>query len=865
MVDRTERETKKSEAPQSFSPHNSITVIDENGSRILRPVEININNVGLKAAGLSSLPSEWTLPFLVVTSNGFKQFHGDPKFDQWLARFFGKSKTKKLIVRSSGVAEDMLNRGQLESTVCDISKVGNAIHNLEAQLPSGGGESVHWVVQEFAESKSKGHLSNERHLRRESRDWLAEFEVDEGIQPSPIPLSIRQWREGADPDTDLDLACSTSYGVSLVLRKVAKWAFKYAPTRFHFEWVWDGSKVRVVQGDKESSTKGVNPNSILPKTIAVVEVRSLQLFRVANNTDFASLGKLRNAKLYADLGYSMPTFFRAESKEFFANVMAGKVPDALREDLTILTQRPLIIRTDGEDIPKEKMEMLPRSDELRTAEEAEEWLLTRFSEQIRKSELEQNEVTLIAHQFIPSVASAWARAEPNQRIVRIEALWGIPEGLYYFAHDTFEVDTLRVPLKKPALGVKEKFTLRQRLRYKGSFIGPDESGEWIAQSTASPFDWTRSIKRDEWLYEIAKITRFIAEECGYPVSVMWFIDNHASATQHRVLPWFHSRSDVAKAKAASPRHKYSRGYSIEVANIDDWNSLKSAIARKEVVDRILLRLTDPVLIRNPDFTRELGHFARENGLVIELQGGILSHAFYLLQQTGANVECIDLYGTDDEVIEFNKVVRDKIPDIIQQGGEQVEIIRLTGDAFVRALQKKLVEEAFEAMDAQSGEELIGELADIQEVVNAIREKLDVSITELEQLRDDKNKKRGAFGKGLMLTRTSIQHSVHEARPPESVESEITAIKDVTELPSRQIYRRPDLIRVNQLPEKRLTFEIEVSDLGRDLQPLHFSLPIDGEEREFRLIVDLDRNNSTVRGLVRLRVEPLQLNLDFDKE
>jgi len=850
------------EESPSFKAQRSITVINESGSSILLAERVTPEEVGIKAFGLASLPSEWTKRFLVVTSDGFNTNGSNPKFQEWIVDFFGAFDVK-VFVRSSGTAEDMQSRGQLESMVCDIAQVSDCIRTLEARRSADSGGTIHWVVQEHIEPQSKGHLSNERHLRRESRDWIAEFEVTEGLPPNPIRISIRQWRDGSD--IDLDLACSSSFGISLVLKKVAKWALRYSPSRFHFEWVWDGARVWIVQGEVGTNIGGVNPRSILPKIIPQVKVAALQVFRASNDSDFATLGKLKNAKLYVDLGYAMPTFYRAESESFLTAVLAGTVPEKLRADLAILIQGPLIIRSDGEDIPEKKREMLPRSDELRTVEEAEEWLLTKFVEQIRTSKLEGNKITLIAHHFIPSVASAWARAEPSQRIVRIEALWGIPEGLYYFAHDTFEVDTMRVRLDQPVLGAKEKYNLRQRLRYKGSFIGPDEAGEWVAQVTATPFDWTRSVRRDDWLFEIAKTTRFIAEHCGFPVSVMWFIDNHASATSHRVLPWYHSKSDLAKAKAAAPRHKFSRGYSIEVATVDDWERLKSAVAQKEIVDRILLRPIDPKLIRNPDFTKELGNFANENKIVIELQGGILSHAFYLLQKTGANVECIDLYGADDEVIEFNKVVRDKIPEIIRQGGEQVEILHLAGDALVRALQKKLVEEAFEAMDAQSGEELVGELADVQEVIRAICQKLNVSNADLEQLRQDKSLKRGAFDKGLMLTRTSIQHSVHENSPEETPDLEVSAIKDVTELPSRHVYRRPDLIRVNQLPEKRLAFEIEVSDLGVDFKPLNFSLPIDGEEREFRLIVDLDRTASTVRGLVRLRVEPQQLVLDFDNE
>ena len=64
------------------------------------------------------------------------------------------------------------------------------------------------------------------------------------------------------------------------------------------------------------------------------------------------------------------------------------------------------------------------------------------------------------------MASAWAGAEPGKRWVRIEALWGIPESLYWHSHDTFEVDTEKADL---ASGYDKEFEypIRHRERFKG--------------------------------------------------------------------------------------------------------------------------------------------------------------------------------------------------------------------------------------------------------------------------------------------------------------------------------------------------------------------------------------------------------------
>ena len=115
------------------------------------------------------------------------------------------------------------------------------------------------------------------------------------------------------------------------------------------------------------------------------------------------------------------------------------------------------------------------------------WLLNDFKSKIEQSRLNDERLCLLAHHFVPSVASAWAGAKPGNRIVRIESLWGIPEGLYWHSHDTFEVDTLDVNISDE-VNKKPPYKIQDRLRYKGTFIAPDVEGNWIPQQTMQPFD-----------------------------------------------------------------------------------------------------------------------------------------------------------------------------------------------------------------------------------------------------------------------------------------------------------------------------------------------------------------------------------------
>jgi predicted house-cleaning noncanonical NTP pyrophosphatase (MazG superfamily) len=70
---------------------------------------------------------------------------------------------------------------------------------------------------------------------------------------------------------------------------------------------------------------------------------------------------------------------------------------------------------------------------------------------------------------------------------------------------------------------------------------------------------------------------------------------------------------------------------------------------------------------------------------------------------------------------YNKLVRDRIPEIIRASGKECETDTLSHEAFQSALLDKLVEEAIEARVA-TRERLPSELADVLEVV--VKRRLD---------------------------------------------------------------------------------------------------------------------------------------------
>ena len=222
--------------------------------------------------------------------------------------------------------------------------------------------------------------------------------------------------------------------------------------------------------------------------------------------------------------------------------------------------------------------MLPRSDELRSPEAALSYLIGSFTEKIKAAGLEKTGLCLIAHHFIPATSSAWCKAHPDQRRVRIESLWGIPEGLYWYAYDVFDVDT-QVSKLAPNQRQPDELKIRERLRYKERFVAPDENGAWIVQQTAAGPDWSRSIQREEWIKEIAWTSRRIANAVGKSVVVMWFIDIPQSISSHRVIPWYHepSHRESPPSKAA-PRKKISTQIEYVIQNTTDWHNLQKTLS-----------------------------------------------------------------------------------------------------------------------------------------------------------------------------------------------------------------------------------------------------------------------------------------------
>ena len=95
---------------------------------------------------------------------------------------------------------------------------------------------------------------------------------------------------------------------------------------------------------------------------------------------------------------------------------------------------------------------------------------------------------------------------------------------------------------------------------------------------------------------------------------------------------------------------------------------------------------------------------------------------------------------------YNKLVRDKIPELIRIQGEIPKIRILSDEEYSDALAQKLNEETAEFQKEKNLEEL----ADILEVVYALSEDLGYTKAELLQAYEEKHVARGGFQSRIFL-------------------------------------------------------------------------------------------------------------------
>jgi len=99
---------------------------------------------------------------------------------------------------------------------------------------------------------------------------------------------------------------------------------------------------------------------------------------------------------------------------------------------------------------------------------------------------------------------------------------------------------------------------------------------------------------------------------------------------------------------------------------------------------------------------------------------------------------------------YNKLVRDRIPQIIEKTGKTFQTRILSEEEYMIELKEKLHEELEEYLNATNNQEAVEELADMMELINSLASIHHSSLYEIDTLRQKKAKERGGFNEKIFL-------------------------------------------------------------------------------------------------------------------
>lgn len=708
---------------------------------------------GIKGSGLRDLPGLWTPRFFLVSKRLYLQFQDITEYGQSLSmdmviagteaqdlctalRRIESNQDSWVIARSSAIDEDIDWRGRYKSEPC-LAKTDDvlcAIGRVFESCPPEDTTEMGIVVQSYIRMrKASGHLSNERRVSRSVSSWVCEFDSVSGSGSASIQKMTSVGVESADENREL--LCVDNGSLVQALKHIAAWACN-RKRRIHFEWLWDGTRLWIVQADVIPEAPGHTPSATAWHGAPVAETGPLSVLISERTVPKDRWAKLDCVKVFRQCHLPTTDLWLLEDQATLAGLAKGQCSAELRNDIEVLLAAPIVIRTDVRHADDRSRFMLPRTHTLDSVDAVVEFLIV-TSIRIAKECGETSSVCFIFHRFIPARSSAFGLAAPNQTRVKVDGIWGFPDGLLFYPHDSYD-------LTRDATG-----KIHKRVRYKREFLDTDVNGRWIPKRLGQPLDRKSSLEDDE-LREIAKGTYQVALAVDAPVQVMWFIGIPSGIGHPKCLPWFFDVVSPPREVVSQPPTLGGRDPIIRKP--EDLELLRSEIEDTKSVSTIRLRPL-PELLRSREFMESVAAFAQRLSLSVLIEGSVLSHAYYILRQCGVRVACADPFAPVFKRQKFDKLVRDKIPLRIQSRGEEVNVVRLQQHELTSVLRSKAVEEALELFWAETFEEMREEIADLLEVIRALCVHEHIEDSELKRLEEAKRENRGAFDRGFFLKET----------------------------------------------------------------------------------------------------------------
>jgi predicted house-cleaning noncanonical NTP pyrophosphatase (MazG superfamily) len=115
-----------------------------------------------------------------------------------------------------------------------------------------------------------------------------------------------------------------------------------------------------------------------------------------------------------------------------------------------------------------------------------------------------------------------------------------------------------------------------------------------------------------------------------------------------------------------------------------------------------------------------------------------------------------------EKIYYNKLCRDKVPEIIKQKGFECEVREVEHDEYKREIIRKVFEEASGVSNHTSRESLMKELADLLITINAVKQEYGITDADVTEAMTKSLVEKGGYEKRYYLSWSSdTEYSSHD--------------------------------------------------------------------------------------------------------
>lgn len=690
--------------------------------------------IGGKAAGLLKIPLLWTPKFISLSSRFYQAWStsGIAALQQLTScetsllselLAFAQTNNAQILIRSNSPLETGLKeRGRFKSFAAKpvMSEVAEAINSV---LSQGHDTAVFALLQLAIEPGLPGHMSNERRVSPRKSLWLVE---DSDRRFGQERISTNEFQDA----TEFQLGATSEREVLQRLRSVAGFLETQGLGYHHCEWVWNGRVVSIVQCDHVDAPKSDLPaNQYVHKLEPFVREKNSEMPPLVHFSQVASESwrKLRRPRIFRRLQFPTADVFLLTGTVWKAE--NGIASTSIRNALRGMCEYPVVVRCDVNSDNPEDYTFLPTSDPSTDSE----FLLSFMDRVFREKKVADDRFAFLLARLVPAKASAMVQAFPNAERVRIDALWGFPDGLLHFSHDSYFFE--------PGTGRIEK-----RIDHKGQCL-LYRDGLWMYEDVGRPDDWDEVLD-DVEIRTMSEWALRLAKDLGHQVQLMTLARIGGVRGIQGCLPWHYTEFEIPKYTEAYRKLPMTKDITI-ISTPQDLDSL-AGVQERSTVQALLIK-PDMASMRDTSFLESVGELAAKLRLPLYFEGSLLGHSYYLLAKNGAPVIPITEEPAPEVKI-YDKLVRDEIPTIIRRAGGLARIKTLTRAEAQTLLAQKLIEESYEVWDA-SPETLVDELADVLEVVDALRQQSGITPEQLDARRGQKRISRGGFDKLIYLEGT----------------------------------------------------------------------------------------------------------------